>query len=241
MLSAKGVTNLVELGDYLGDYLGECSRRTEGSTISATISATISTRARRTVGRTALFEGQAESWHGERRPTDAYNIGDTSHFSSVCGTVALSPVAEPITVTIVNSTNPHRTRDRTSNTTAQRQLSSSRPHAVFAVVHQDTAQAHGPTGTAASPPPAGRSTLPAAARGCRVAPSQIKIGCPRGRGVTHEQRHRAVRHGRVYLYDMNSEIERTYRTANYTESWRSWRSYVWDRRRLAPWRASAAF
>jgi hypothetical protein len=62
----------------------------------------------------------------------------------VCGTVALSPVAEPITVTIVNSTNPHRTRDRTSNTTAQRQLSSSRPHAVFAVVHQDTAQAHGP-------------------------------------------------------------------------------------------------
>ena len=103
MLSAKGVTNLVELGDYLGDYLGECSRRTEGSTISATISATISTRARRTVGRTALFEGQAESWHGERPPTDAYNIGDTSHFSSVCGTVALSPVAEPITVTIVNS------------------------------------------------------------------------------------------------------------------------------------------
>ena len=46
MLSAKGVTNLVELGDYLGDYIGECSRRTEGST-----------RARRTVGRTALFGG----------------------------------------------------------------------------------------------------------------------------------------------------------------------------------------
>jgi hypothetical protein len=81
----------------------------------------------------------------------------------VCGTVALSPVAEPITVTIVNSTNPHRTRDRTSNTTAQ----SSRPHAVFAVpvVHQDTAQAHGPTGTAASPP---RRPFDAPRRGARV-------------------------------------------------------------------------
>jgi len=32
VLSAKKVTNLVELGDYLVDYLGECSRRTEGST-----------------------------------------------------------------------------------------------------------------------------------------------------------------------------------------------------------------
>ena len=61
MLSTKGVTNLVELGDYLGDYLGECSRRTEGSTRArrtiSTISGTISTRARRTVGRTALFGG----------------------------------------------------------------------------------------------------------------------------------------------------------------------------------------
>jgi hypothetical protein len=41
VLSAKGVTNLVELGDYLGDYLGECSRRTEGSTRARRIVAEI--------------------------------------------------------------------------------------------------------------------------------------------------------------------------------------------------------
>jgi hypothetical protein len=201
VLSAKGVTNLVELGDYLGDYLGECSRRTEGSTISATISA----RARRTVGRTALFEGQAESWHGERRPTDAYNIGDTSHFSSVCGTVALSPVAEPISITSQLSIRPIRIAHVIAPRTPHGSELTSTP-----LFHQEQDTAHGPRPRGASPPPAGRSTLPAAARGCRVAPSQIQIGCPRGRGVTHDPRHRAVRHGRVYLYDMNSEIERTY-------------------------------
>ena len=78
MLSAKGVTNLVELGDYLGDYI----LRRSGSALDER-------RARLGLdgrsGGLPCSEGQAESWRGER-PTDAYTTGDTSHFSSVCGT-----------------------------------------------------------------------------------------------------------------------------------------------------------
>jgi hypothetical protein len=83
VLSTKGVTNL-----ELGDYLGECSRRTEQRRARLGLDGRS--------GGLPCSEGQAESWRGER-PTDAYNTGDTSHFSSVFGAVAfvrssLSPI-----------------------------------------------------------------------------------------------------------------------------------------------------
>ena len=88
MLSTQGVTNL-----ELGDYLGECSRRTEQRRARLGLDGRS--------GGLPCSEGQAESWRGER-PTDAYNTGDTSHFSSVFGAVALSgPAYHRYIVTLV--------------------------------------------------------------------------------------------------------------------------------------------